>query len=283
MRTVNLLVRAPIGAASTSQRRLDARRLRPAVVLIAAIVAAEITLLLESAPQIDAPVYALLAGAVAGVVVNLVIARRTLERELDAQRLQAIEAIDSERLRIQRDLHDSAQQRLLSVRIRMGVLAGQRRRDRSSLVALARDLDAALAEIRSVTLDGRPEALRRLGVPAALRSAAASATVPVVIDAPGFGRLAPLLEQNLYFCCLEAVQNVIKHAGAQRAWIRLRRGPDRVTFEIEDVGRGFDPTRVTPGEGLRNIEDRVLLLGGRLSIDTTPQQGTRIRGEIPIR
>ena len=107
--------------------------------------------------------------------------------------------------------------------------------------------------------------------------------MPVVIDAPGFGRLAPLLEQNLYFCCLEAVQNVVKHAGAQRAWIRLRREDGRVAFEVEDVGRGFDPTRVIPGEGLRNIEDRVVLLGGRLSIDTTPQQGTRIRGEIPVR
>ena len=57
----------------------------------------------------------------------------------------------------------------------------------------------------------------------------------------------------------------------------------KTAFEVEDVGRGFDPTRVIPGEGLRNIEDRVVLLGGRLSIDTTPQQGTRIRGEIPVR
>ncbi|HEX2469670.1 MAG TPA: ATP-binding protein [Candidatus Limnocylindrales bacterium] len=282
MRTVNLLLRAPIGAAPTSRRRFDARRLRPAVVL-AAIFAAEVMLLLESAPQIDTPLYVLSAAVIAGLVVHLAIAKRTLERELDVQRAQAIEAVDSERQRIQRDLHDSAQQRLLSVRIRMGLLAGQRRRDRSSLVALARDLDTALAEIRSVTLDGRPELLRRLGVPAALRSAAASASVPVVIDAPGFGRLAPLLEQNLYFCCLEAVQNVVKHAGAQRAWIRLRREADRVAFEVEDVGRGFDPSRVDPGEGLRNIEDRVVLLGGRLSIDTTPQQGTRIRGEIPVR
>jgi signal transduction histidine kinase len=279
-----LLSRARHGAAWRPQSRPDIDGLRPVIVLLSGIVAAEVTLLLEPGARTGGPpLHAIVAGLAAGVAANLAIARRNLERTLESERARAVQAIDFERLRIQRDLHDSVQQRLVSVRIRMGMLAQRHRRERTSLTALARDVEAALSEIRSVTLHGSPDLLRRVGVPASLRSAALSSTVPVVIEAPGFGRFPPQIEQNLYFCCLEAIQNVIKHAGGEQAWIRLRRERRRVTFEIEDVGRGFDPSRVTPGEGLRNMADRVALLGGSLSIDTTPHQGTLIRGEIPIR
>ena len=284
MRTPDhLFSRSRAGAAWKPGSRLDVDGKRPAVVLLSGIVAAELMLLLEPTTRIGWPVHALIAGLVTGVATDLAITRRSLEKTLEAERARAVQAIDFERQRIQRDLHDSVQQRLVSVRIRMGMLAQRHRRERTSLTALALDVDAALTEIRSVTLHGSPDLLRRVGVPASLRNAAASSTVPVSIEAPGFGRFTPLLEQNLYFCCLEAIQNVIKHAGARNAWIRLRRERSRVTFEIEDVGRGFDPTNVTPGEGLRNMADRIALLGGSLSIDTTPQQGTLIRGEIPIR
>jgi signal transduction histidine kinase len=277
-----LLSRARYGTAWRPQGRLDIDGKRPALVLLSAIAAAEVTLLLEPGSG-WLPLHALVAGLVAGVAADLAIARRNLERALETERARAVQAIDFERGRIQRDLHDGVQQRLVSVRIRMGMLAQRHRRERTSLTALARDVDAALSEIRSVTLHGSPDLLRRVGVPASLRSAALSSTVPVVIDAPGFGRLTPLIERNLYFCCLEAIQNIIKHAGARKAWIRLRRERSRVTFEVEDVGRGFDPAHVTPGEGLRNMADRIALLGGSLSIDTTPEHGTLIRGEIPIR
>jgi signal transduction histidine kinase len=280
----HLLTRGRQVVAWKPQGRLDVDGKRPAVVLISGIVAAELMLLLEPAARSGwLPVPALLTGLVAGVAADLAFARRSLEKTLEAERARAVQAIDFERQQIQRDLHDSVQQRLVSVRIRMGMLALRHRRERSPLTALARDVDEALSEIRSVTLHGSPDLLRRVGVPAALRNAAVSSTVPVSIEAPDFGRFAPLMEQNLYFTCLEAIQNVIKHAGARQAWIRLRRERTRVTFEIEDVGRGFDPSLVTPGEGLRNMADRIALLGGRLSIDTTPQQGTLIRGEIPTR
>jgi signal transduction histidine kinase len=285
MRTPDhLLSRARHGAAWRPQSRPDFDGKRPAMVLLSGIVAAEIMLLLDPASHASwLPLQAILAGLVAGIAADLAFARSSLEKALEAERARAVQALDFERQRIQRDLHDSVQQRLVSVRIRMGMLAQRHRRERASLTVLARDVDAALREIRSVTLHGSPDLLRRVGVPASLRSAAASSIVPVVIDAPGFGRFTPPIEQNLYFCCLEAIQNVIKHAGARQAWIRLRRERSRVTFEIEDVGRGFDPAHVNPGEGLRNMADRIALLGGSLSIDTTPEHGTLIRGEIPIR
>jgi signal transduction histidine kinase len=285
MRTPDhLFTRARDGAAWRPQSRLDVDGKRPAIVLLSGIAAAELMLLLEPTSRMGwPPLHALVAGLVAGIAADLAIARRDLQRALETERSRSIQALDLERQRIQRDLHDSVQQRLVSVRIRMGMLAQRHRRERMSLTALARDVDAALSEIRSVTLHGSPDLLRRVGVPSSLRSAAVSSTVPVVIDAPGFGRFTPQIEQNLYFCCLEAIQNVIKHAGATQAWIRLRRERGRVTFEIEDVGRGFDPSRVTPGEGLRNMADRIALLGGSLQIDTTPRHGTLIRGEIPIR
>jgi signal transduction histidine kinase len=279
-----MLSRARQGAAWRPQDRLDIDGKRPAVVLLSGIAAAELMLLVEPAAQTGwLPLQAILAGLVAGVAADLAIAKRSLEKTLEAERARAVHALDFERQRIQRDLHDSVQQRLVSVRIRMGMLAQRNRRERTPLTALARDVEEALSEIRSVTLHGSPDLLRRVGVPAALRSAAVSSTVPVSIEAPGFGRFTPLMEQNLYFTCLEAIQNVIKHAGARQAWIRLRSERTRVMFEIEDVGRGFDPSNVTPGEGLRNMADRIALLGGSLSIDTTPEQGTLIRGEIPTR
>ena len=280
----HLLTRARHGAAWTPESRQEIGGKRPAMVLLSGIVVAELMLLLEPSTRAGwPPLHALVAGVVAGVAADLAIAKRGLERALEAERGRGIQTIDLERQRIQRDLHDSVQQRLVSVRIRMGMLAQRHRRERTSLIVLARDIDAALSEIRSVTLHGSPDLLRRVGVPASLRSAAAGSIVPVMIEAAGFGRFAPLIEQNLYYCCLEAIQNVIKHAGARQAWIRLRRERHRVTFEIEDVGRGFDPSRVTPGEGLRNMADRIALLGGSLAIDTTPQHGTVIRGEIPTR
>jgi signal transduction histidine kinase len=211
--------------------------------------------------------------------------RRSLDRELQQTRVRLLDASDRERLRVQRDLHDSAQQRLISVRIRLGLLASAAASadERERLEQLGQELDDALADIRSVTRAGSPELLARFGVPSCLRSAASTSPVPVRIEAVGFGRLDPQIEQSVYYCCLEALQNVIKHAGPNAvARIRLRRASDNVTFEVEDSGRGFDPARVERGEGLTNLTDRLAVMRGRLSIDSRPGMGTRIFGEIPI-
>jgi signal transduction histidine kinase len=211
--------------------------------------------------------------------------RGSLERELHEARVRALDAIDLERQRLQRDLHDSAQQRLISVRIHLGMLAD--RPDgaavRESLDQLGGEIDAALEDIRTVTLDGAPFLLFQAGIPGALRSIAANAPLPVVVEAPTFGRYETPVERGIYYCCLEALQNVVKHAGpTASARIRLEAKRGRITFTVEDSGVGFDPAHVRPGDGLLNLRDRVAVMGGRLTIDSQPGLGTRILGDVPI-
>ena len=208
-----------------------------------------------------------------------------LERDLRKARVRALDAVDLERERIQRDLHDGAQQRLVSVRIHMGLLAqgAEFGEEREAIEELGRDLDAALAEIRNVTSDGNPDLLLRKGVAGSLESVAAHAPLPVAVEARSFGRYAPRVERGIYYCCLEALQNAVKHAGrSATVRIRLVGEPGRIAFSVEDSGIGFDPARVEAGQGLVNLADRVDVMGGHLTIDTYPGMGTRIHGEVPV-
>jgi signal transduction histidine kinase len=271
-----------IGAVGSARSLRTARTLLVFVALVATIVGFIALVAIHHArPEI----ILMLAGAGVWLGSLWYVERRSLDRELQLTRVRLLDASDRERLRVQRDLHDSAQQRLISVRIRLGLLASAAASadERERLEQLGQELDDALADIRSVTRAGSPELLARFGVPSCLRSAASTSPVPVRIEAVGFGRLDPQIEQSVYYCCLEALQNVIKHAGPDAvARIRLRRTSDTVTFEVEDSGRGFDPARVARGEGLTNLTDRLAVMRGRLSIDSRPGMGTRIFGEIPI-
>jgi signal transduction histidine kinase len=221
---------------------------------------------------------------VSGVLV-MYLGTLSLERELREARLRAIDATDLERKRIERDLHDSAQQRLVSVRIHLSLLErnGIGPADRARLDQLGSDLDAALADIRSVTREGFPDRLLRNGVVPSLRSVVGHAAIPVTLETRGFERYPNPIERCVYFCSVEALQNAVKHAGRNAvARIRLTGESNRVIFEVEDSGIGFDPNRVTPGSGLVNLADRLAVVNGRLTIDSRPGMGTRIRGEIPI-
>jgi signal transduction histidine kinase len=229
---------------------------------------------------------ALLAPLIAGfaglaLASHAAVTKRVRETELEGDQ-RIVQAIDSERERIQRDLHDTAQQRIVSIRLRLGTLALSAYVDRSAIATIGEDLDAALAEIRAVTISHSPDVLWRDGLPAALRRVAARAPLPVVIDAAGLGRLAPHVERQVYFTCLEALQNAYKHSGARHAWVRFRRRADRLGFEIVDDGRGFDPSLVVMGQGFSNMAYRLSALGGRLSMVASPGSGTSVRGEVPI-
>ena len=225
-----------------------------------------------------------LALTIAGLV-WLRVESLSLERDLRRARVRALDAVDLERERIQRDLHDSAQQRLVSIRIHLGLLAqdAATESDRAAIDQLGADLEAALADIRNVTRDGSPELLLRHGVVECLKSVAAHTPRQVVVQSRGFGRYSGPIERGVYFCCAEALQNAVKHAGANATvLIRLTGEPGRVTFSVDDSGVGFDPARIEAGVGLVNLADRVDVMGGNLTIDSYPGMGTRIRGEIPI-
>jgi signal transduction histidine kinase len=284
---VNGQLRAePISKAlATTASRRSLRTARFLLVVIAFLATATAMVALVALHRAPPEVVLLLIVAAIWLGSLWYVERRTLDRELQLARVRLLDAGDTERLRIQRDLHDSAQQRLISVRIRLGLLADSTGspEERLQFQQLGHDLEDALADIRSVTRAGSPELLAKFGVPSCLRSAASNSPVPVRIEAVAFGRLAPHVEQGVYYCCLEALQNVMKHAGPNAvARIRLRRTSSTVTFEVEDSGRGFDPFRIQRGDGLTNLADRLAVMHGRLSIDSRPGMGTRIRGEIPL-
>jgi signal transduction histidine kinase len=251
-------------------------------------VAAAVSLLaLAAADLASVPIPMQLVLVVIAAVALLVIRfeEGALRTELRQARVTAVDAVDLERSRVEHDLHDSVQQRLIGIRIRLGDLSERAARDevREALERLGGEVEAALADIRSVSVGSAPDALHLRGLRDALRDAVAHAPLPITFEFHAARRYPPDVERCVYFCCLEAVQNVLKHAGTKaRAWIRVADRHGRLTFEVEDSGVGFDLGRIPSARGLRSLSDRVGALGGRLQIDTRPGFGTRVRGEIPL-
>jgi signal transduction histidine kinase len=207
-----------------------------------------------------------------------------LEGELRDSRLRLLAAGDAERRRIQRDLHDSAQQRLVALRVHLelaseGDDAGPA--SRVTLSGLGDEVEEAIEDLRRVAHGIYPVVLERYGVVEAVRSACRRTPLAVRIVDDGIGRQSSAAESTVYFCCLEALQNAAKHAGAEAsATVRLGATDASVWFAVEDDGAGFDPARMD-GTGLRNMHDRVAAMGGSLDVDSAPGRGTRLAARFP--
>jgi signal transduction histidine kinase len=207
-----------------------------------------------------------------------------LEGELRASRARIVQAGHAERRRIERDLHDSAQQRLVALRIHLALTGEQldRSEERAMLERLGAEVDLAIDELRAVARGVYPQVLAHGGVGPALAAVARDSAIPVSIRDAGVGRHSEGIEMTVYFCCLECLQNAAKHAGPGAAvTIRLSEAKGRVAFCVEDDGAGFDPGAVERGAGLTNLADRVAAVGGTLRIDAGPGRGTRIAGSLP--
>jgi signal transduction histidine kinase len=207
-----------------------------------------------------------------------------LEGELLASRTRIVEAGDAERRRIERDLHDSAQQRLVALRIHLTVAGEQLDRpdERAMLERLGNEVDLAIADLRAVARGVYPQVLAQAGVAPALAAVARGSAIPVRIRDAGIGRQSEVIELTVYFCCLECLQNATKHAGPGAAvTIELSESEGRVCFCVEDDGAGFDPAIVERGAGLTNLADRLAAVGGTLRIDAGPRRGARITGNVP--
>jgi signal transduction histidine kinase len=207
-----------------------------------------------------------------------------LEGELQDARARVLEAGDAERRRIERDLHDSAQQRLVALRIGLSLATEQLTgaQDRERLERLDVEVERAIDELREVAHGATPEVLDREGLERALKAAVAHSAIPVRIQAAGLGRHSEDVETAIYFCCLECMQNVAKHAGRGASVIvHLSQYQGRLGFSVEDDGVGFDPATVQRGAGLDNLADRMAALGGTLRIDSRPGRGTRVTGHLP--
>jgi signal transduction histidine kinase len=206
--------------------------------------------------------------------------------ELRASRARIVAASDESRRRVERDLHDGAQQFLVLMELKLGMLTKAVTDDpaASELTAEIRaDLARALAELRDLAHGIYPAVLESDGLPGALEEAAERSSIPVSIGADGVGRYAQELEAAVYFCCLEALQNAAKHAGnSAKVTVRLSQVDGQVQFDVIDDGRGYDAAAVGPSVGLQNMADRIGALGGEVQIESTPGAGTRVRGSVPI-
>lgn len=206
--------------------------------------------------------------------------------ELRASRRRLVEAQDSERRKIERNLHDGAQQRLIALGVQLGLLE-RVARDPARLESLGdaipplrSALQDALDELRDLARGIYPPLLADRGLAAALGAQAAKAAVRTVVDADGIGRYDEEVEAAVYFCALEALQNVSKYADASLAAVRLAESDGWLEFDIEDDGRGFDPG-ATRGSGLQGMADRLDAIGGSLDSESRPGGGTVVRGRIP--
>jgi signal transduction histidine kinase len=206
-------------------------------------------------------------------------------RELAESRGRILSVGVQARRRIERDLHDGAQQRLVALRTYLA-LESDRLRDRSASIAdtlakLGDDVEETIDEVRSIARGIYPSLLADGGLDEALRAAALGAPIPARVDSDGVGRYGPEIETTIYFACVEALQNAVKHGhGATGVWISLS-DTGSLRFEVRDDGVGFSEP-VTPGAGLTNIRDRLAALGGLVTIESTPGEGTRVAGIVPV-
>jgi signal transduction histidine kinase len=206
--------------------------------------------------------------------------------ELRASRARILAAADEERRRIERDLHDGGQQRLVALRIRLELAEELMKQDsgraRDMLHQLGGEIDAALDELRSLAAGVYPSLLAARGLPDALRTAALQSPVPTSLEVEGSDRYPNEVETAAYFCCIEALQNVAKHAPeASSVVISLNRNGD-LRFEVRDDGPGFLADEGATGDGLVNMRDRIAAVGGDLEIRSTPGAGTLVVGTIPV-
>jgi signal transduction histidine kinase len=206
--------------------------------------------------------------------------------ELRASRERLVETQDAARRRLERDIHDGAQQHLvaLAVNLRLAETLAAKSPERAQQV-LAAQATAARAATDTLVELSRGIYPRRLGddgIGPALRTAVATSPVPVTVDDTGVDRYPREVEAAVYFCCLEAVQNAVKHAGARHVDVRLTAESDGLAFAVTDDGSGFDPAAAARSGGLANMRDRVDSLGGRLDWDSATGGGTRVSGRVPV-
>jgi len=218
---------------------------------------------------------------------RLTVALRSSLSEVEAAQGRMAAAAAEERQRIGRDLHDGAQQRLVTLRINLELAAEQIERDpeggSGQLRALGDEVDETLEEIRSLATGIFPPLLSDAGLGEALHAIALRGPIATTVKTEGLRRYPLEIESAAYFCCLEALQNSAKHArNASEVTIRLADDGRLLHFDVADDGAGFVIRQAANGSGLTNMRDRLRALGGRVWIDSAPGRGTVVHGQIPV-
>jgi signal transduction histidine kinase len=227
-------------------------------------------------------------GAQAGLLlrnIGLTDQLRARLAELQASRLRVVTAADGERRRIERDIHDGAQQQLLGIASALAQaesVAGQDdERERALLARLKTETSGALETLRELARGIYPPLLADQGLAAAVQAQATKAPGPVEVSTDGLGRYPAEIETAVYFCCVEALQNAARHAPGSAVRVSLADTGQGPEFAVTDDGPGFDPAAVA-GSGLQNMNDRLAALGGSCRVVSAPGQGTSVTGRIGL-
>jgi signal transduction histidine kinase len=214
---------------------------------------------------------------------GLVLSNVGLIEDLRASRQRLVAAQDETRRRLERNIHDGAQQDLvaLAIKLRLAETTVNEEPARLMLGELQADAAGALENLRDLARGIYPPLLADLGLAAALSAQASKSPVPVAVDADGIGRFGQDTEAAVYFCCLEALQNIAKYAHATQARICLQAQNGTLRFTVSDDGTGYDARHTPLGSGQRNMADRLAALGGQLEVRSAPGQGTTITAQLP--
>ncbi|MEO8422886.1 MAG: histidine kinase [Actinomycetota bacterium] len=228
-------------------------------------------------------------AAQAGLVLRNVRLSEALKarlEDLQAAQKRLVSAQDAERRRLERNIHDGAQQQLVALAVKLKLADGLIERDaqkaRELVGQLQGETHAALEDLRDLARGIYPPLLADKGLPAALEAQARKSGLPIEVRAEAIGRYAQDIEAAVYFSCLEAMQNTAKYASASSVSVSLSERDHRLTFSVTDDGRGFDLGVTTEGSGLQGIADRLGALDGEVRVTSSPGRGTTVEGRLPV-
>ena len=209
-----------------------------------------------------------------------------LVADLRESRRRIVSAQDERARRLERDIHDGAQQQLVALGVKMRLLGSFVDRDpdkaRELIEELQKETTGALEDLRDLARGIYPPLLADQGLPAALEAQSRKATIRVAIEPDGVGRYPREIESTVYFCVLEALQNVSKYAQATEVRVAVWERDERLGFEVRDDGIGFDAGTAPRGTGLQGMADRLDAVGGELRVDSVPGRGTTVAGAISL-
>ena len=243
-----------------------------------------ITLSMPAKDPMDASKQRLITGLAAQA--GLALRNVRLVRDLRTSRRRIVTTQDERAKRLERNIHDGAQQQLVALAIQLKLAEQMVDRDPDKARALLGQLQgaagAALEDLRDLARGIYPPLLADQGLTAALEAQARKAAMPVAVEAADLGRFRQDVEATVYFCTLEALNNVAKYAMATHATVRLANGDGSLRFEVEDDGAGFDPSAISYGTGLQGMADRLAAVGGELTVTSAPGEGTTVTGRVPV-
>jgi signal transduction histidine kinase len=217
---------------------------------------------------------------------GLVLRNVRLIEDLRESRRRIVSAQDERARALERNIHDGAQQQLVALSVKLRLAAGLLERDpakaRTMLDELQGQTTETLEDLRDLARGIYPPLLADKGLPAALEAQARKSPVPVTVQPDGVGRYRQEVESAVYFCCLEALNNVAKYADASSVEIRLQQSDGELRFQVADDGRGFDTAAMSDGTGLQGMADRLDAIGGIFEIVSAPGAGTTVTGLLPV-